>query len=170
MKTRNIGQSNQDCINSGLGTSDISQTTGETLGQTGYYKKLIKKYGKITTPMENLLKKEAKFQWNEDSQKGLDSLKQKLASEPILIFLEWNKEFHVHVDASSISLGTMFSQPGEGDIDHPITFSSRKLTISETNYTTTKREGLEMVYALQNFRHYLLVSQFKMYTNHSALK
>ena len=27
-----------------------------------------------------------------------------------------------------------------------------------------------MVYALQKFQHYLLGSQFKMYTNHSALK
>jgi hypothetical protein len=34
----------------------------------------------------------------------------------------------------------------------------------------TEREGLEMVYALQKFRHYLLGSHFKMYTDHSALK
>jgi hypothetical protein len=47
----------------------------ETLGHTGYYRKFIKGYGHITTPMEKLLKKEAKFQWNEDCQKGLDTLK-----------------------------------------------------------------------------------------------
>jgi hypothetical protein len=29
---------------------------------------------------------------------------------------------------------------------------------------------IAMVYALQKFRHYLLGSHFKMYTNHSALK
>jgi hypothetical protein len=34
----------------------------------------------------------------------------------------------------------------------------------------TEREGLEMVYALQKFRHYLLGSHFKMYTNHSTLR
>jgi len=33
-----------------------------------------------------------------------------------------------------------------------------------------EREGLTMVYALQKFRHYLLGSHFKMFTNHSALK
>jgi hypothetical protein len=38
------------------------------------------------------------------------------------------------------------------------------------NYTTTEREGLDMVYALQKFRHYLLAGQFKMFTDHSALK
>jgi len=88
----------------------------------------------------------------------------------ILIFMDWKKESLVHVDASSLSLGAMLSQPREGDINHPIAFASRKLSITEKNYTTTKREGLEMVYVIQKFRHYLLGSHFKMYKYHYALK
>ena len=61
-------------------------------------------------------------------------------------------------------------QPGEGEIDHPIAFPSIKLLTTEKNYTTTEREGLLMVYALQKFRHYLLGGHFKIYTDHSALK
>jgi hypothetical protein len=38
------------------------------------------------------------------------------------------------------------------------------------NYTTTERECLSMVYVLQKFRHYLLGGNFKMFTDHSALK
>lgn len=74
------------------------------------------------------------------------------------------------MDASSIALGAVLSQPGEGDIDHPIAFASRKLSIAETNYTTIEREGLTIVYVLQKFRHYLLGSHFNMYTDHSALR
>jgi hypothetical protein len=37
-----------------------------TLGHTSYYHKFIKGYVQITTAMEKLLKKEAKFQWNEE--------------------------------------------------------------------------------------------------------
>jgi hypothetical protein len=109
----------------------------ETMVHTGYFMKFIKVYAQITTPMEKLLKKEAKFQWNEDSQKILDTLKHKLVTVTIFIFPNWNKEFHVHVDASSIALGVVLSQPTEGDIDHPIVFASRKLPIVEKNYTTT---------------------------------
>jgi hypothetical protein len=88
--------------------------------------------------MENLMKKEAKFQWKEECQKGLDTLKKKLVTVSILIFPDWNKEFHVQVDASSIALGVVLCQPGEGDIDHPIVFESRKLSIEENNCTTTE--------------------------------
>jgi hypothetical protein len=70
---------------------------------------------------------------------------------PILVFPDWNKEFHVNFDAYSIALGAVLEQPGEGDIDHTLDFASRKLSIAEINYTTTEREGLSMVYALQNF-------------------
>ena len=57
----------------------------------------------------------------------------------------------MHVDASSIALGIVLAQSGEGNIDHPISFASRKLSTAEKNYTTTEREGLTMVYALQKF-------------------
>jgi hypothetical protein len=76
----------------------------------------------------------------------------------------------VHVDASSIALGVVLAQPREGDIDHPLSFASRKLSTAKINYTTTEREELAMVYALQKLCHYLLGGHFKMFTGHSTLK
>jgi hypothetical protein len=120
--------------------------------------------------MEKLLKKDCQFTWTEECQKSLDTLKQKMVTAPILVFPDWSKEFHVHVDGSSISLGEVLAQPREGDIDHPLAFTSRNLSTAEINYTTIEREGLAMVYALQKFCHYLLGGHFKMFTDHSALR
>ena len=96
--------------------------------------------------------------------------KKKMVTSPILVFPDWNKEFHVHFDASSIALGIVLAQSCKGNIDHPIDFASIKLSTAEKNYTTTEQEVLAMVYALQKFPYYLLGSHFKMFTNHSALK
>jgi hypothetical protein len=90
--------------------------------------------------------------------------------EPILVFPNWENTFHVHVYSSSIELGVILAQPGEGELDHPIAFASRKLSESEKNYNTTEREGLAMVYVLEKFRHCLLGKHFKICTNHSTLK
>ena len=98
--------------------------------------------------MENLLKKYCKFQWSEECQQSFDRLKQKMVTVPILVFLDWSKEFHVHVYASSIALGAVLAQPGVGDIDHPLSFASMNLSTTNINYTTTEREGLAMLYAL----------------------
>ena len=76
----------------------------------------------------------------------------------------------MHVDASSISLGIVLEDPGEGEIDHLIAFASRKLISTEKNYTTMEREGLAMVYCMQKYRHYLLGSHFKLYIDNDALK
>jgi hypothetical protein len=120
--------------------------------------------------MENILKKDCQFHWIEECQQNFDTLKQKMVIAPILVFLDWSKKFHVHVDASSIALGVVLVQSGDGDIDHPLAFASRKLSTTEINYTTTEREGLVMVYTLQKFCHYLLGGHFKMIIDHFMLK
>ena len=86
--------------------------------------------------MEKLLRKGTKFQWNEECQHGLDTLKEKMVTTPILLFLDWEKTFHVHVDASAITLGSILAQLGAGDLVHPIAFERRKLSNYEQNYNT----------------------------------
>ena len=63
-----------------------------TLGHIGYYCKSIKGYAAITAPMEKLLKKGAAFEWSQECQGIFDTLKAKMASTPILVFRDWNKE------------------------------------------------------------------------------
>jgi hypothetical protein len=142
----------------------------ETLGNTRYYKKSIKGYMQITVPMEKLLRKDTKHQWNDEFQHGLDTLKENMVTTPILVFPYWANTFHVHVHASVITLGAILAQPGAGDLDQPITFARRKLLDLEHNYNMTEREGLAMVYALQKYKHYLLGKHFNMFTDHSTLK
>lgn len=81
-----------------------------TLGHTGYYRKFIKVYAQVTRSMEKLLKKDEMFCWDEDCQRNLDVLKEKMVIATILVFPHCEKEFHVHVDAyhclrSNINIG-----------------------------------------------------------------
>lgn len=66
----------------------------------------------------------------------MDILKEKMVIAPILVFSNWKKEFHVHVNASCITLGVVLTQDvGEG-LDHPIVFASRRLSKIESNFST----------------------------------
>lgn len=91
--------------------------------------------------MEKLLEKDATFYWDDDFQKSLDVLKEKMVIASILVFPKWKKEFHVHVDASCIDLGVVLAKPREGDIYQPITFASCKLSKVERNYSMMERKA-----------------------------
>ena len=88
-----------------------------------------------------------------------------MATTPILAYPDWNKEFHVHVDASNYAIGATLAQTGSHRLDHPIYFTSQLLSKAKQNYSTTEWEALGMVYAVQKFRHYLLATPFVFYVD-----
>jgi hypothetical protein len=55
-------------------------------------------------------------------------LKEKMVTMLILVFPYREKTFHIHVDASAITLRAIMAQPGEGYLDHPIAFARRKMS------------------------------------------
>ena len=103
------------------------------VGRTSYYRKFIRVYATITVPMEKLLKKDAKFKWTNEFQHNPNTLDQKMVKEMILVFLELEKEFHLHVDTLLVALVVILAQPWEGEINHRITFAIHKLSIAEMN-------------------------------------
>nr|GFB00962.1 reverse transcriptase domain-containing protein [Tanacetum cinerariifolium] len=52
----------------------------------------------------------------------------------------------------------------------PIHYASKTLTEAESNYTTTEKEMLAVVYAFKKFRSYLIMNKCTVHTDHSALK
>nr|GEW14573.1 DNA-directed DNA polymerase [Tanacetum cinerariifolium] len=52
----------------------------------------------------------------------------------------------------------------------PIYYASKTLTNAESNYTTTKKKMLAVVYAFEKFRSYLIMNKCIVHTDHSALK
>lgn len=141
-----------------------------TLGHIWYYRRFILNYVLIIAHMDKLLRKAERFMWSKECQASLNIIKEKLVSVPILVYPDWKKKFHVHIDASSIALGVVLAQSREGSLDNTIYIFSRKFSTIENNYTTTKREALVMVYSLQKFRHYLLGGPFKFFIDHFSLK
>jgi hypothetical protein len=99
--------------------------------------------------LEKLLKKLEAFKWQPECDQYFDTLKEKLSTSPILVYPNWQVEFHVHIDVSSTSLGAILAQLGEGNLDHPIYFANKKISQVECNYTTTEREALAIIYSLQ---------------------
>nr|GEV06337.1 reverse transcriptase domain-containing protein [Tanacetum cinerariifolium] len=52
----------------------------------------------------------------------------------------------------------------------PIHYASKTMNEAESNYTTTEKEMLSVVYAFEKFWSYLIMNKIIVYTNHFALK
>nr|GFC86248.1 reverse transcriptase domain-containing protein [Tanacetum cinerariifolium] len=71
-------------------------------------------------------------------------------------------------DASDYAVGAVLGQRIEKHF-WPIHYS-KTMNQAETNYTTTEKEMLAVVYAFEKFRSYLIMNRSIVYTEHSALK
>ncbi|XP_016737839.1 uncharacterized mitochondrial protein AtMg00860-like [Gossypium hirsutum] len=75
------------------------------LGLAGYYRRFVKDFSMIATPMTRLLQKEVKFEWSDKCQRSFEKLKKLLTEAPVLIHPESGKEFVIYSDASLNGLG-----------------------------------------------------------------
>nr|GEX42108.1 reverse transcriptase domain-containing protein [Tanacetum cinerariifolium] len=80
-----------------------------------------------------------------------------------------NEPFELMCDASDYAIGAVLGQRVEKHF-RPIHYASKTMTQAETNYTTTEKEMLAVVYAFEKFRSYLIMNKSIVYTDHSALK
>nr|GEW72970.1 reverse transcriptase domain-containing protein [Tanacetum cinerariifolium] len=77
--------------------------------------------------------------------------------------------FELMCDASDFTVGAILGQRVEKHF-RPIHYASKTMTRAESNYTTTEKEMLAVVYAFEKFRSYLIMNKSIVYTDHSALK
>ncbi|GJV80217.1 reverse transcriptase domain-containing protein [Tanacetum coccineum] len=72
----------------------------------------------------------------------------KLTEAPILIAPNWDQPFEIMCDASDYAIGAVLGQRIEKHF-RPIHYASKTMTEAETNYTTTEKEMLVVVYAFR---------------------
>ena len=139
------------------------------MGHAGFYRRFIKDFSKIAKPLYKLLEKDAKFIWDEDYQKIFEELKAYLTTAPIVRAPNWKLPFEVLCDASDLAIGVFLGQREEGK-PYVVYYASKTLNEAQRNYTTTEKELLVMVYALDKFCAYLVGSDIVIFTDQSALK
>jgi hypothetical protein len=148
--------------------TDIT-TLRRFLGLANYYRRYIKDYSLIAAPLLELLKQNVAFAWNNITQHAFDKLKEYLVSAPILGYPNFKVPFKLTCDASDFGISAILSQDFN-DHEVVISYASRSLTPAERNYSTTERECLAVVWGVEHFRHYLMGTQFTIYTDHIALQ
>ena len=140
------------------------------LGLCNYYRKFVRDFAHIASPLTMLLKKDETFIWTTDCQNAFDTLRQRLTSPPILAYPNFEKEFILYTDASDYAIGYILGQLDDTGKEKVIAYGGRSLNNAERKWGITDKEGLGLVEGIRYFKVYLTGRHFKVYTDHSALK
>ncbi|GJU95523.1 reverse transcriptase domain-containing protein [Tanacetum coccineum] len=103
--------------------------------------------------MTHLLEKNTPFIFSDDCIRAFQTLKDRL-TESNLDCSNWDLPFRVMCDASDFAIGAVLGQRHEKHF-RPIHYASKTLIEAQTNYTTTEKELLAIVYAFEKFRTFM---------------
>ncbi|XP_071929727.1 uncharacterized protein [Coffea arabica] len=139
------------------------------LGHAGFYRRFIKDFSKIGAPLFQLLQKDVAFEFDDKCERAFDKLKELLTSPPIIQPPDWRLPFEIMCDASDHAVGAVLGQR-VGKAAHVIYYASRALNGAQLNYSTTEKELLAVIFALEKFRSYLLGAKVIVFSDHAALR
>ena len=134
------------------------------LGLTGFYRRFVKNYAAIASPLTDILKLPI-FSSNSLAATTFDNLKKAMMKLPLLNLPDFSLPFEVTTDASGTAIGAVFSQQHQ-----PIAFFSKKLNPRMAASSTYVRELYALIEAVKKWRQYLLGHTFKIFTDHKSLK
>nr|GEW56591.1 reverse transcriptase domain-containing protein [Tanacetum cinerariifolium] len=123
----------------------------------------------IARPMTRLLEKDTPFFFSKECVEAFQTLKRKLTEASILMALDWDLPFELMCDASDFVIGVVLGQRQEKHF-RPIHYANKTMAKAESNYRTTKKEMLAVVYAFKKFWSYLIMNKSIVFTDQSALK
>jgi hypothetical protein len=108
---------------------------------------MIRHLADFATPLHAALHREP-FTWTEEEEKALAALKLLLTRAPVVQSADWDREFHVFVDASDIAIGNILMSKYKKSWFGPVYYATRRLSKAERNYSTTEQEALGMIYSV----------------------
>ncbi|UYV82306.1 hypothetical protein LAZ67_21001672, partial [Cordylochernes scorpioides] len=163
-QTRNL-----DTINA-IKPPTNQKTLQSFLGAVNVYNKFIADYARLRAPLNKLLKKDVKWNWDPDCQQAFTTLKESLTSKPVLHLYQVGLPCRLYCDASTQGIAGILKQVHPDGQIHPVQYFSRALRAHERNYTVSELECLAIVESVDKFRIYLTGIKFTIYTDHQALQ
>ena len=138
------------------------------LGAVAYYRRFIKDFSERSKALRHLLAKNIAWRWDASQEEAFQDLRLALASEPVLVYFDPDKETYLKSDASLYALGAVLTQLHNSH-ERVVAYASQALTPQQQKWGVPQQECYAVVWAVKRFQKYLDGIQFTLFTDHHAL-
>lgn len=138
------------------------------LGLSGYYRRLIKGYSQIASPLTDMLKKDGGLNWTPERINAFEQLKEALCSAPVVANPDLDAPFTIQSDASDTAAGAALTQV-QGGKERVIAYYSHKWDAAQRNWCAPEKEAGAVLLAIEHFRSYIWGKRFTVITDAKAL-
>ena len=121
------------------------------LGIANYYRTFIKSHSKILEPPINLTRKGVPFEWTEQCQIALDTIKTRLTTAPVRQYYDPELPVVLTTDASGRGIGATLSQLNKEGKLLLLAFGSRVPKPAEYAWSTTEKECFAIVFFCKKY-------------------
>ncbi|KAL5503844.1 hypothetical protein ACEPAH_7915 [Sanghuangporus vaninii] len=136
-------------------TPKTKQQIRKFQGFCNFYRRFIRNYANLYTPIGKLIKKDHKFVWTEAQDKAFEAIKKAFETKVALAMPKPDKPYTLETDASDVAIGAVLQQEDSQGELRPLGFMSKTLSSAQRNYPTHDKEMLAIIEALGHWRHLL---------------
>ena len=141
------------------------------LGFLGYYRVFVPGYSATAAPLNDLLKKDAVWDWQQHHQSAYEQIKEQMCREGAAVKpLDPDRPLVVYADWSNLGIGAVLAQKDDDGNEYMVACISRSLNKHERAYSSWEGEALAGVWAIKSFREYLFGRRFTLVSDHQPLK
>ncbi|XP_026742884.1 uncharacterized protein K02A2.6-like [Trichoplusia ni] len=157
-----------DAISSAPRPENVTQLKS-FLGMLNYYGKFISNLSTLLYPLHNLLRKDARWEWDASCEQAFKEAKRVLLGERVLAHYEEGRPLVLAVDSSAYGIGAVLAHRYADGSERPVSCVSRTLNAAERNYSQLDKEALAILFGVTKHHQYLFGRSFTLRTDHQPL-
>ncbi|UYV66865.1 hypothetical protein LAZ67_4003150 [Cordylochernes scorpioides] len=138
------------------------------LGAVNVYNKFIPDYARLRAPLNKLLKKDTKWQWDNKLQQAFTALKERLTRKPVLHLYQDGLPCRLYCDAFTQGIAGILKQVHPDGKIHSTQYYNTSVAVDVNGLHTIRRKGVNRIIIPEALQHSLMNQVHSEY-NHPGI-
>jgi hypothetical protein len=126
------------------------------MGVINFVHRFVPYFAVMVKPIHNLLKQDHPFSWTDDVENAFEGIKKEIISEPVLVKLDFEKEFMIYTNDTEEAVSVVLMQNDDQGNEKSMAYMSQSFSDDEFKYSFIEKHAFALLNVFKKFLHYIL--------------